>query len=105
MSIMACFPVTHHEFMAHISSDIRMIITVYRIKKISDDHPYIWRYTARRALMIFDHPYNAHSVLPEPVSSRGREAPINQICTGASVRPLFIARRSRSLFAAVRCRC
>jgi len=41
------------------SSDIRVIITTYRTEKICDDHPYIWRYTARRALVIFDHPYNA----------------------------------------------
>jgi len=44
---------------SNISSDIRVIITTYRTKRISDDHPYIWRYTARRALVIFDHPYNA----------------------------------------------
>ena len=41
-----------------------MIITAYRTKKISDDHPYIWRYTARRALVIFDHPYNADYAFP-----------------------------------------
>jgi hypothetical protein len=41
------------------SSDIRVIITAYQTEKVSDDHPYIWRYTARRALVIFDHPYNA----------------------------------------------
>jgi len=28
-----------------ISSDIRMIISVYLSEKLSDDHPYIWRYT------------------------------------------------------------
>jgi hypothetical protein len=44
---------------ARLSSDIRVIISACRAKKISDDHPYIWRYTARRALVIFDHPYNA----------------------------------------------
>jgi hypothetical protein len=41
-----------------ITSDIRVIITTYPTEKISDDHPYIWRYTARRAPVIFDHPYN-----------------------------------------------
>jgi hypothetical protein len=35
-----------------------VIITAYQTEKVSDDHPYIWRYTARRALVIFDHPYN-----------------------------------------------
>jgi len=40
-----------------------VIITTYRIEKISDDHPYIWRYTARRAPVIFDHPYNADYAL------------------------------------------
>jgi hypothetical protein len=44
------------------ASDIRVIITAYWTKKFSDDHPYIWRYTARRALVIFDHPYNADLV-------------------------------------------
>ena len=47
------------------SSDIRVIITAYQTAKVSDDHPYIWRYTARRALVIFDHPYN-ESALGEP---------------------------------------
>jgi hypothetical protein len=41
-----------------------VIITTYRIEKISDDRPYIWRYTARRAPVIFDHPYNADSERP-----------------------------------------
>ena len=45
------------------SSDIRVIITAYQTEKVSDDHPYIWRYTARRALVIFDHPYNAEYAL------------------------------------------
>ena len=40
-----------------------MIITAYQTEKMSDDHPYIWRYAARRALVIFDHPYNAESAL------------------------------------------
>src|SRR5215472_9440606 len=31
--------------------------------EISEDHPCIWRYTARRALVIFDHPYNADYAL------------------------------------------
>jgi hypothetical protein len=43
------------------ASDIRVIITAYQTEKVSDDHPYIWRYTARRALVIFDHPYNGDS--------------------------------------------
>jgi hypothetical protein len=34
---------------AHRSSDIRVIISAYPTEKISDDHPYIWRYKARRA--------------------------------------------------------
>jgi hypothetical protein len=38
-----------------------VIITTYPTEKISDDHPYIWRYTARRAPVIFDHPYNGGS--------------------------------------------
>ncbi|HEY7359285.1 MAG TPA: hypothetical protein VH642_00655, partial [Streptosporangiaceae bacterium] len=46
-----------------LSSDIRVIISAYRIEKICDDHPYIWRYTARMGSVIFDHPYNAESVL------------------------------------------
>jgi hypothetical protein len=41
------------------SSDTRVIISPYQIEKAGDDHPCIWRYTARRVLVIFDHPYNA----------------------------------------------
>jgi hypothetical protein len=47
-----------------------VIITAYRTRKISDDHPYIWRYTARRALVIFDHPYNAEYELVEAIAGR-----------------------------------
>jgi predicted DNA-binding ribbon-helix-helix protein len=50
-----------HDTESNISSEIRVIITTYQTKKISDDHPDIWRYTARRALVIFDHPYKADS--------------------------------------------
>jgi hypothetical protein len=52
-----------------------VIITAYRTKKISDDHPYIWRYTARRAPVIFDHPYNADYAHAYLVSSRYRRMP------------------------------
>ena len=34
---------------AHVAADIRVIISAYQTEKMSDDHPYIWRYTARRA--------------------------------------------------------
>jgi len=46
-----------------------VIISAYQTEKVSDDHPYIWRYTARRALVIFDHPYNADYLLArvEPI--------------------------------------
>ena len=66
---------------SNISSDIRVIITTYRTKRISDDHPYIWRYTARRALVIFDHPYNADSGrLQTDVNGRGQRAQITWFC-------------------------
>ena len=39
------------------TSDIRVIISAYQTEKMSDDHPYIWRYTAG-GLGDLDHPYN-----------------------------------------------
>jgi hypothetical protein len=60
---------------------MRVIITAYRTKKISDDHPYIWRYTARRALVIFDHPYNADSACRADVSITA------EVCTDYPVLP------------------
>src|SRR5262249_1640192 len=44
-----------------ITVDTWVIISIYQTRKISEDHPCIWRYTARRALVIFDHPYNGGS--------------------------------------------
>jgi hypothetical protein len=53
------------------SSDIRVIISAYQTEKLSDDHPYIWRYTGPKGSVIFDHPYNADSAR---VVMRGGEA-------------------------------
>jgi hypothetical protein len=39
----------------HRMSDIAVIITAISDRKISDGHPYLWRYTVRMALLIFDH--------------------------------------------------
>jgi hypothetical protein len=63
-----------------------VIITTYRIEKISDDHPYIWRYTARRAPVIFDHPYNAESERLEFVAAPGRSRADHQVLSGGALR-------------------
>jgi hypothetical protein len=41
-------------------------------EKVSDDHPYIWRYTARRALVIFDHPSAESARVTSRMVDRGR---------------------------------
>ena len=63
------------------SSDIRVIISAYRIEKTSDDHPYT-RYTAK-GLVIFDHPYNADSAR--------RPLGLRRTTKGAYRRILFLA--------------
>jgi len=43
-----------------------VIISAYQTEKMSDDHPYIWRYTARKGSVISDHPHNAGTQAPDP---------------------------------------
>jgi hypothetical protein len=78
-----------------------VIITTYRIEKISDDHPYIWRYTARRAPVIFDHPYNADYLrLSRPAETLWTLRQIFQFCASQppalAVRALLYGRLTSS---------